>query len=76
MIDTPPHTPYSPPFSPPMDITFDATFLSDLILNAKAIFTSFTDYVFFMVAVLIALQLLHMIVALLIKPPRRGRKIF
>lgn len=59
-----------------LTINFDATFQADLLENAKAIFLAFQEYIFFIVAILIAFQILHIILAMLIKPPRRMKKLW
>lgn len=56
-----------------MDINFSENFLSDLILNTKAIATSFIGFVMFLIAIMLAMSLLQMILGLLIG--RRTRRV-
>ena len=56
-----------------MTIIFDTDFMSTLILNAKAIFTSFVPYLIFLISILIAFHILQMIMSLLVGKRRRVR---
>ena len=54
-----------------MTITFENGFLSTLILDAKAIFTSFVPYIAFLIAVVLAFHILHALFSLLVGGRRR-----
>jgi len=59
-----------------MDVSFDATYLSDLILDTVGIFSAFTEYLFFIVSILLGLTIVQFIVSLLSRKPRRVRNRF